>query len=41
MLKNESHDEKSSQHDSIAEKTSWDLIVEKLASTATKHPDEA
>ena len=41
VLKNDSHDEKSSQHDSIAEKTSWDLIVEKLASTATKHPDEA
>jgi hypothetical protein len=40
-LKNDSDYEKSSQHDSIAEKSSWDLIVDKLASTATKHPDEA
>lgn len=41
VLKNETHDEKFGRHESIAEKTSWDLIVEKLASTGTKQPEEA
>jgi len=41
VLKHEPHDKKAVHHDSIAEKTSWDLIVEKLASTSTKHTDEA
>jgi TPR repeat protein len=40
VLKNETHDAKSVHHDSIAEKTSWELILEKLASTGIKHPDE-
>ena len=39
-LNNKIHDEKSVHHESIAEKTSWELIVEKLASTGTKQPDE-
>ena len=41
VLKHEPRDKKSVHHESIAEKTSWDLIVEKLASTGTKHADEA
>jgi hypothetical protein len=41
VLKNEPHDKKAVHHESIAEKTSWDLIVEKLASTHTKNTDEA